>query len=180
MAVVAALTGGVVACGDGSTESTWLPSAGSESHSDEVASVSLALEIGSTVEIDTVSYDITGGGFHRAGSIDVSHSSTAAAIIDGVPFGTGYVATMTASGTGPAHVDCAGTASFDVSVAGVTAVPVHLTCKEPPTPPPPPPPSSVPVPGSAVGALSLLLLGAGISLLGRGTSLARERRSGLG
>lgn len=176
LAVVGLSLGGAQACGQGAADSTSEPLAGESS---AVASVALALEVGSTVEIDTVHYDISGGTFHKAGTIDVSHSSGAAALIDSVPFGMGYVATLTASSTAPVALDCSGAATFDLTAAGITAVPVHVTCKEAPTTPPPPPPPPVPIPRSAMGALTALLLAAGLALLGRTLpSARREGRSG--
>ena len=53
--------------------------------------VSIGLQVGVGVTLNTVTYTITGpAGFSRTGSIDVSHSSTVSAVISGIPFGTGY------------------------------------------------------------------------------------------
>jgi hypothetical protein len=129
-----------------------------------VGSVAFALDLGSVANIDFVGYEISGNAFDRTGTIDVSKSTTASTLVDSVPFGSGYIATMTASSTGAPRIDCSGTASFDVTGAGVTSVPVHVICKEAPVLAPPP---AVPVPPGAVFAVSLLLLGAGLGLIGR-------------
>src|SRR6185369_12176380 len=61
------------------------------------------------------------------GTVDVSNSSTLSVVIGGIPFGTGYQISLHGTTTDGQAV-CAGSATFDVSSAGTTTVPVHLTC----------------------------------------------------
>lgn len=168
----------LMGCGQAPEDAVTPPAEGQTNGSvpgSETGSVAFDLELGGTVRIASVAYDISGGSFHTTGSIDVSNSATASTIVEGIPFGTGYVATMSASSSGTPHLDCGGSASFDVAAADVTSVPVHLTCREAPTSPPPPAP--VPLPRYAALALSGLLLTLGIALLGRAATHPREARS---
>src|SRR5262245_6877810 len=56
---------------------------------EETGSVGLSLRVGD-VTIDSVTYVITGNGFSKTGSIDVSKSSKISATIAGIPAGNGY------------------------------------------------------------------------------------------
>jgi hypothetical protein len=71
---------------------------------------------------------------------------------------------MAASSSSAPRVDCSGSSSFSVSAPGVTAVPVHLLCREAPVTQPPPP--AVPLPPFVPLAICLLLLAAGWVRLG--------------
>src|SRR6185369_12950769 len=58
---------------------------------DQTGSVGLQLQLAFGMTLNTVSYTITGpAGFTRAGTVDVSNSSTLSVVIGGIPFGTGY------------------------------------------------------------------------------------------
>src|SRR6185369_8371865 len=95
---------------------------------DQTGSVGLQLQLAFGMTLNTVSYTITGpAGFTRAGTVDVSNSSTLSVVIGGIPFGTGYQISLHGTTTDGQAV-CAGSATFDVSSAGTTTVPVHLTC----------------------------------------------------
>ena len=145
------------------------PSTGSESFSTEsnqqsgdVGSVSFDLHVGGS-DIDTVRYDISGNHFQKSGTIDVSHSPEVSAVVGGVPFGSGYTATLTADSAQGPKLSCLGSSNFDVTSANVTPVAVKITCQEAP---------SVPVPRGAVVALAAIFLASGVILL-RGE---RQRR----
>jgi len=161
---------GVSGCGQAPVDSSSAPvgadpTGPAAANDTRLGAVALDLQIGGMIPIDTVRYDIGGGAFRKTGTIDVSNSRSASALIDAIPFGTGYVATMTATSTGVPRVECSGSSSFDVTATDVTAVPVHLTCTEAPTGSPPAAP--VPVPSNAMFALSGLLLAFGLARLGR-------------
>jgi hypothetical protein len=104
---------------------------GGEQH-DDAGSVGLAVQIAPGTNVSTVSYSITGpAGFSKSGSIDVSHSATISAIISGLPAGTNYAVTLTATST-DGNTTCAGSATFGVMAGATTAVTVHLLCHEAP------------------------------------------------
>ena len=130
----------------------------------EVGSVSLELTLNGGFRFDQVSYDISANGFHRAASVSVADSTTVATLVGGIPFGTGYMVTLTAQEVTGKLTGCQGAAAFDVQSSATVPVPVHMSCREvagPPPPPPPPPPPSVPVPRAAIGALAAILLALG-------------------
>ncbi len=95
--------------------------------------VGLALEIAPGVTISTVNYHITGpNGFVKDGTIDVANSTQITAVISGLPAGTGYTITLTASNA-DAGISCIGSAQFEVIARTTTTVTVHLTCQRPKT-----------------------------------------------
>jgi hypothetical protein len=134
-----------------------------------VGSLALDLSLPDSAKFATFSYTIAGTGFSRTGTVDVSNSSGVSVLVDAVPFGSGYTATLTGSSTSSPEVDCAGEATFDVTSAMVTTVPVHVLCHEQAAPPPPPPPpaQAVPIPTGANAALGLLMMAAGCLLIRR-------------
>jgi hypothetical protein len=131
---------------------------GSTSGATEVGTVSFELTLGGGYTIASVNYDISGNGFHRSADVSVANSATFRTIVGGIPFGTGYTATLTVQDTDHRLLPCQGSSTFDVASAGTTPVAVHLACKAMATTPPPPP---VPMPRWAVLALGALLLTTG-------------------
>jgi hypothetical protein len=126
----------------------------------DVGSVSFKLTIGggaSSYTFDQVTYDLSGNGFHRNASVDVTNSASFATVIGGIPFGTGYLLALSAEDVAHKLTPCQGSATFDVTTTTTVPVAVDLTCHQTATPPPPPPPA-VPVPRAAVCALGALLL----------------------
>src|SRR4051812_1727687 len=94
-------------------------------------SIELALTAGPVV-LSTVEYTIENfAGFYKAGTFDVSSSTSLVAIIGGIPAGTDYFIQLTAASTlangGSAH--CAGSAVADVLGGPTTATDVRLSCK---------------------------------------------------
>jgi phospholipase C len=84
------------------------------------------------VTIDTVNYTITGPhGYSKTGSIDVSHSTTISAVIGGIPVGSGYTITLTATSV-DGSLTCSGSATFSVTAHTTTAVTVKLECHQGP------------------------------------------------
>jgi hypothetical protein len=96
----------------------------------EVGDVSVALTGAGGVTINAVTYTITGPmAFMKSGSIDVSASSTISATIGGLPAGSGFSITLTASSTDGSQ-SCTGTAPFTVMPHQTTPVTVPVRCHE--------------------------------------------------
>jgi hypothetical protein len=90
-------------------------------------SIDLALELPSGESIDSATYTITGpSGFSRTRAIDVSKSNKISAEVVGIPTGSGY--SVTVSATGPAGT-CSGSASFSVTAGNSANVAVSLACR---------------------------------------------------
>jgi hypothetical protein len=96
----------------------------------DVGSVSVSLTSVPGYQFGDVSYDVSGHGFHVAGTFSVAASARLSTLIGGIPFGTGYAVELTAQDLGHKLRPCTGSASFDVSSPATVAVPVHLTCHE--------------------------------------------------
>lgn len=125
---VLALSLSFIAGGCGSSE----PSGSSPSDRDgaRIGEGSLALTIAPGVELATASYTVTGpGAYSKSGSIDVSRSNKISATIAGLPAGSGYSVTLSATSVGGATA-CAGSSTFSVSAGETTAVSVAVSCKE--------------------------------------------------
>jgi hypothetical protein len=96
-------------------------------------SVRLALLLGNGSKVSSASYSISGpGGFTQSGSLDVSNSSTISGVIGGLPAGSGYTISISATST-DGTTSCAGSAGFSVTAGATTSVTIHLTCHEAPT-----------------------------------------------
>ena len=125
-----------------------------------IGSVSFQLTTGGTYayQFNQVTYDISGNGFHRNATLDISHSASVSTVVSGIPFGAGYALVLTTQDTQNKLTDCRGAATFDVSSATTVPVPVDITCHQVLTQNPP----AVPVPRSAGYLLAglLCLLGA--------------------
>ncbi len=95
-----------------------------------LGSITVALLSGG-VTVDTVAYAITGpNGFSQSGSLDVAASSTISGLIGGLPAGSGYVISLTATAA-DGTTGCAGSANFAVTAGTVTQVAVGLDCHQP-------------------------------------------------
>jgi hypothetical protein len=104
------------------------PSAANDT--EEAGSVSLALVDGG-VTLTSVSYTIVGpNGFTSSGAINVAASSALSAVIGGLPAGTGYSITLSATGT-DGTTTCGGSATFSVTAHSTTTVSVALDCHQP-------------------------------------------------
>jgi hypothetical protein len=126
-------------------------------------SIQIALQVPAAVSIDSLSYQIARGSFAKSGTIGVAQDRTISAVVGGLPAGTGYQLSLTATDPTHALAGCAGAATFDVAGGAVTPVPVEVTCHLAPPPPPP----MVPIPLPAVVALAGALMGAGLLASGR-------------
>jgi hypothetical protein len=89
--------------------------------------LALALDAGG-ITLTSVDYVIVGpGGFTKAGSIDLHASNTLAAVIGGIPAGSGYSITLSAVSS-DGRATCGGSAGFDVIARTTTPVSVTLDC----------------------------------------------------
>jgi hypothetical protein len=132
----------------------------------DVGSFSMSLTLAGGYRFGEVGYDVSGNGFHKTGAIPVAASTTVSAIVDGIPFGTGYLLRLTAQDADRKLAPCTGSASLDVTSPAVVPVSVHLTCHEARRVQAVP----VPIPRSASLILAGLLLAIG--------TLAARRRAG--
>ena len=106
------------------------PKAGGPVAGTSTGSVGIALVLpGSGAgTLNTVNYQINGpASFTKSGPIDVSHSSTIAAVISPLPAGTGYTITLTGTTTDGATT-CGGSGAFDVVASATSTVTVHVDC----------------------------------------------------
>jgi hypothetical protein len=126
-----------------------------------VGSIELALQLGDA-EFLSFSYQVSGGGFDKTGTIDVSGSETLTALIAAIPFGAGYGIALQGQSTSEPVLSCSGAATFEVTSSGVTPVPVSIHCIVGAAPA-----AAVPVPGAANLALCAALLGLGVALVSR-------------
>src|SRR5215468_8462843 len=94
-------------------------------------SVGFALELAPGLTLDSVSYQVTGpGGFSTSGTIDTRNSTKISAVIGGLPVGTGFNLTISAT-LSDGSTTCSGSALFDVIAGATTQVSIHLQCHEP-------------------------------------------------
>ena len=127
--ILASLTsaGLVVACGG-----TAPAGGGSATAEASAGSLQFALQLANGSTVSSASYVILGpNGFTKAASLNVANSSTISTVIGGLPAGTGYAITITATST-DGTTNCGGSASFNVTAGGTTTVTVGLTCHEAP------------------------------------------------
>ncbi len=103
------------------------PGSAQTANEETVGTMGLALQLAPGVQINTVTYTITGNGLTKTGSIDVSTTNTITALIGGIPAGAGYTIALAAVST-DGSVSCTGSATFSVAARATTAVTVHLQC----------------------------------------------------
>jgi hypothetical protein len=130
----------------------------------DLGSVALQLTIPGGLEFDQISYDISGNGFHQAGTANVGAGTTFSLTVGGIPAGTGYLLKLTAPNPSSRVTGCAGSSTFAITGSQTTTLPVHMTCELAAAVVPP---ASVPVPRTATYALSALLAAAGLLALRR-------------
>jgi hypothetical protein len=101
------------------------------SPSEDVGAVTVALTLSPGVTVNTVSYSITGNGITAiTGSIDVTNSTHATALVSGIPAGNGYLLTMNATST-DGNTTCTGTTNFNVTANATASATVVLQCRGP-------------------------------------------------
>ena len=121
------LTAGLSVFGCSAGDSNTAPSSGD---AESVGSIGLALQTGG-VTLSSVSYAILGNGFTKTGSINVANSTVISTVVGGIPAGTGYSVTLTASDAGNTGTNCSGSASFNVTAGATTSATIKLQCKTP-------------------------------------------------
>jgi arylsulfatase A-like enzyme len=92
---------------------------------EQVGSVGVNLVAAPGVTLSSVTYSITGNGFDKTGSIDISGSSTISGTIGGIPAGKGYTLTLSATST-DGRTSFTGSANFDVAAGKTTSLTIHL------------------------------------------------------
>lgn len=90
----------------------------------EVGSLKLGLTLSANTVIDEATYQITGNGLKKEGTLDISDTQVVRARIGGIPAGTGYRIALQASATDGRT--SAGSATFDIAGGAVTNVQVNL------------------------------------------------------
>ncbi|HEY7376139.1 MAG TPA: hypothetical protein VIF57_28515, partial [Polyangia bacterium] len=101
-------------------------------NSDSAGTISFALQVAPGITVQSANYVITGpNSFNKTGTIDVSHSTTLTATIGGIPAGTGFQISLSATAT-DGSTTCGGAAMFDVVARQTTMVVVPLSCHEAP------------------------------------------------
>jgi hypothetical protein len=106
------------------------PQSSSSVNEGSVNSINLGLSLADGASISTATYTITGpNGFSKSGSIDVHASSKIAGQIGGLPAGSGFSITLSASSTDGGD-SCGGSATFSVQAGKVTTVTVPVTCHQ--------------------------------------------------
>jgi len=100
-----------------------------EAAAEAVGHVGLALTPVAGLTLNAFSYTIVGpGAFTRSGTVDVSHSATLSTLVGGLPVGSGYTVTVSAT-SADATTTCGGSASFSVAAGTTTQAVVHLQCR---------------------------------------------------
>lgn len=113
----------LVACGASAGEN------GERGTNSDLGSVQVALQLSSGLELDSLTYDLTGPST-RTGTIDLTNSTTVSVLLGGVPVGTGYTLTLSGAAT-DGKTTCAGTSeAFAVNAAATTPVKVGISCKQ--------------------------------------------------
>lgn len=95
------------------------------SDKEQVGSLGLSLEVAPGVTLLSVGYTITGNGFTKTGTIDVTDSPTIGGTIGGIPAGNGYTLALSATSVED-ETTFSGSATFNVTAGQTTAVSVHL------------------------------------------------------
>ena len=107
-----------------------LAGCGTSPERSDAGSVGVALQIAPAISLNTVSYTITGpGAYLRTGAIDVSNSTLVSTTVGGLPVGTGFNITLTATSTDGA-TSCTGSAPFSVTAKMTTSVTIGLICHQ--------------------------------------------------
>ena len=92
---------------------------------EDTGSLGFNLEVAPGVTLNSVSYTITGNGFTKTGSIDVSKTSVVSGTIGGIPAGNGYTIDLTATSV-DGGLTFTGSAKFNVTAGGSTSVTIVL------------------------------------------------------
>src|SRR5262245_52319839 len=96
------------------------PEPGGDAEVDESGSIGLELELAEDVSVHTLSYEITGNGFQKSGTLDVSKSRKVRAVIGGIPAGQGYTIALSGEDAEGLGIACTGSAPFNVTARTTT------------------------------------------------------------
>jgi len=91
----------------------------------DLGTVGFELTVAPGVTLDAVTYLITGNGFEKTGTIDTSDSPIVSGTIGGIPTGSGYTITLTAT-SAEGDTTFTGSAKFNVTAGQTTSVTIHL------------------------------------------------------
>jgi hypothetical protein len=129
---------------------------------EQTGSINLDLSLGDGdfARFSQFGYHVRSTRFDKTGTIDVSNSTTVSALVDSIPFGSGYTVTLQGRSVGEPILTCNGSSQFDVTSADIQPVTVPLACRKGEAAPEP-----VPVPWFATLALCAAFLGLGMVLL---------------
>ena len=97
--------------------------------SDKSGEIGLSLQVAG-LTINSATDTIVGpNAFSKTGTIDLSAATAFSATIGGIPAGTGYSISLSATAT-DGTTQCAGSATFDVAARATTSVSVALDCHQ--------------------------------------------------
>jgi hypothetical protein len=104
-----------------------------ETADENTGTVTMDLQIGPSVTINTVTWTISNAtsGFTRSGTVNVKFSNTLQFLAGAIPAGSGYTILLAATSVDGAFA-CTGTASFTVTAGGITPISLTFTCSTAP------------------------------------------------
>ena len=128
--LLAVLSAGAYAAATGCSGSSPAESSPtSAENGDQTGTIGLALQTGG-ITINSFSYVIKGpGGYAKTGTINVSQSTTIAALIGGIPAASGFTITLTGTAT-DGTTQCLGSATFNVTAGATSTVNVNVDCHQ--------------------------------------------------
>jgi|GEM_PF-1390404 len=96
-----------------------------------VGAIGLALQLAPGVQVNSVSYIVSGpNGYRSTGTVDTSESTSFSALIGGIPAASGYGISLNAV-SADGQTTCSGQASFTVVAGQTNAVTIALQCQGP-------------------------------------------------
>ncbi len=97
-------------------------------HAGQTGTVGLQLQLPGGLTLNAVNYSITasGGTVVKSGTINLTNSSSIAAVIGGIPVGS-YTVTLTGVTTDGAYT-CSGAGTVSVTANATSAVTIHMNC----------------------------------------------------
>src|SRR5262249_38417430 len=102
--------------------------------SEDVGSAGLAVTLSGGETGNTVAWTITGpdgaGAVGKAGPVDGSNSTTIRFVVGGIPSGSGYTISLTATSADGA-VACSGSGQFAITAGATTNVSILMRCNAP-------------------------------------------------
>lgn len=121
-------TGAITACSDAGSPSGDGDVAGNAG--EDVGQVGLQLKLGD-VTVNTLFYVISGNGFTKNGTLDVSKGKTISATIGGIPAGSGYTLSLSGADVANPATLCTAAATFNITARATTTAVVKLECRLP-------------------------------------------------